>query len=227
METLDVENNNNINNSDGGLSTPSNVLNNIENVSNHDGEEENLMVENDDEYAGIENLSQEELIDIIKEIREEYFNLKDKHRELNAINNNSQASSSNQSTPLNQSPSNAIPPVTKKISEYPLNYKQQDVVELYTPDYQLPAGKAPTRSPSFWQSPTGFLSYWVGWDTPMEEIADNSNDDTASSSSSAPKPKPPQSYPITKTFEEKAPIKTFSPSSSQPNPVLILPASKK
>ncbi|GAM20309.1 hypothetical protein SAMD00019534_034840 [Acytostelium subglobosum LB1] len=229
---------------------------------------ENLRIENDDEFAGIEELTKEELIDTIKDIREEYFVLKDKYRKnkdllvdrkaeidfqrkllseredlllqlqwdpsqdnsyltqigaenadqanelkvkqmldqmrimekgifdrdekiaslqkmvetltLNQINGANLpshtggiemvnlSSNSNNTTPT---VTPLMPTVSRSISDYPLAYKPKETVDVSLPSIEAPAL---SRQPSFWQSPTQFISYWVGWGE-GEENEDESN----------------------------------------------------
>eukprot|EP01133_Synstelium_polycarpum_P012872 gene12872-15118_t len=74
--------------------------------------------------------------------------------------------------------------VTNKIQDYPLSYgapqeNNNNTVNVLTPS----TNKATTQSPSFWKSPSSYISYMVGWSNPEDDddvpaAADENEDDS-------------------------------------------------
>ncbi|KAM9987118.1 hypothetical protein ACTFIY_011546 [Dictyostelium cf. discoideum] len=56
--------------------------NNNNNNNNNKNNEEEIIIDEEDEFLGIYHLSKEELIDTIRDIREEYFELQEDHNKL-------------------------------------------------------------------------------------------------------------------------------------------------
>eukprot|EP01132_Coremiostelium_polycephalum_P007908 gene7908-9733_t len=72
----------------------------------------------------------------------------------------------------------------KKISEHPITSlkSSNDSINILTPNLQNP--NQLNRSPSFWQSPSNFFSYWLGLSNSNDENSINNSTTSSSSSSS-------------------------------------------